>query len=374
MASVNNITTEILLDTGAETSAISERFISKHSKHFKNTATFPVNNTSINTATNGKESVKKQMLININLDGNNIDIPMLVVPNLVANVLLGIDQLTYLQANLNLKENSMSYCISNKNYNVKFKNKHSQIGDEQRRTQPVTIERPAIKIKRSHEINGQDNVLLNTEQQDVLENLMYKHNEVFSDKPKLANVYIHRIEVTDETKFVRRTYLIPIHHQRKVELEIKQMLDNGVIERSTSNFLNPVVKKLNNDIRLCLDMRNLNSFTVKSYDCAPNVDDLFRKCRGIKYMTRLDLTSSFLQIPLDENSRKYTAFLYNNRCYQFKVVSFGHVTSLAAIVKCLEMAFGPDVESFVSGFVDDILVVSKTFKEHIEHLDIVFRN
>ena len=47
------------------------------------------------------------------------------------------------------------------------------------------------------------------------------------------------------------------------------------------------------------------------------------------------------------------------------------MTSLAAIIKCLELALGPEVEEFVSIFVDDILVMSKSFKEHLEHLDIV---
>ena len=51
---------------------------------------------------------------------------------------------------------------------------------------------------------------------------------------------------------------------------------------------------------------------------------------------------------------------------------FGLVTSLAAMVKCVELALGPEVEDFVSVFVDDILVISKSFEEHLKHLDTVF--
>lgn len=72
-------------------------------------------------------------------------------------------------------------------------------------------------------------------------------------------------------------------------------------------------------------------------------------------MTHLDLTSSYWQIPLASDSRKYTAFMYKHKCYQFKVVSFGLITSLASTVKCLELALGPEVEPFVCGFVDNIL-------------------
>ena len=93
------------------------------------------------------------------------------------------------------------------------------------------------------------------------------------------------------------------------------MLKIKIIELSERDFLNPlvVVKKKTGDIRLCLDMRNLNSITKKIYDCAPNADSLFIKCQGVQYMTRLELTSSFWQISLDEESREYTAFLYKNK-------------------------------------------------------------
>ena len=53
--------------------------------------------------------------------------------------------------------------------------------------------------------------------------------------------------------------------------------------------------------------------------------------------------------------------------------SFRVVTGLGAMVKCLELALGPEVEEFVSVFVDDILVISKSFEEHLNHLDIFFR-
>ena len=117
--------------------------------------------------------------------------------------------------------------------------------------------------------------------------------------------------IRDRNKFVRKTYPIPLHYQQQVDAEVKNMLENGVIERTDSNFLNlmVVVKKKNNDIRLCLDMRNLNTITKKCYDCAPNAENLFIKCQGVKYMSRLDLKSGFWQIPLVEESRKYTAFL-----------------------------------------------------------------
>ena len=86
--------------------------------------------------------------------------------------------------------------------------------------------------------------------------------------------------VSDPTKFVRRTYPIPMKYEGEAELEIRRMIENNVIERSNSNFLNPlvVVKKKSGEVRLCLDMRSLNSVILREFDCAPPADELFAKC------------------------------------------------------------------------------------------------
>ena len=86
------------------------------------------------------------------------------------------------------------------------------------------------------------------------------------------------------------------------------------------------------------------------YDCAPNADELFKKCEGARYLTKLNLRSNFWQIPIREEDKKFTAFLYKNKCYQHKVVPFGLSTSLAAIVKCLESTLGPEVEPYTMIF------------------------
>ena len=106
--------------------------------------------------------------------------------------------------------------------------------------------------------------------------------ETFQNTHTTTHVYTHDIQVTDENKFVRKTYPIPLHYQKLVDEEIGKMLDENIIERSNSNFLNPmvIVKKKNNQIRICLDMRNLNSITKKCFDCAPNAENLFTKCQG----------------------------------------------------------------------------------------------
>ena len=99
---------------------------------------------------------------------------------------------------------------------------------------------------------------LTSEQRDKLNNLLNKHAATFENNHSTTSVYTHEIKVTDENKFVRKTYTNQLHYQKRVDEEIKKMLDSNIIESSNSNFLNPmvIVKKKNNQISICLDMRN----------------------------------------------------------------------------------------------------------------------
>ena len=85
----------------------------------------------------------------------------------------------------------------------------------------------------------------------------------------------------------------------------------------------------------------------------------------------MDLTSSFWQISFDEDSRKYTAFIVENKIMEFNVVPFGLSTSSEALIHTLDYAIG-DLHEFLIPFVDDLLCISTTFDKHIMHLAKLF--
>ena len=277
--------------------------------------------------------------MSITTQGVEIDVPVLLIKDLVNDAILGTDTLSRITAVINFNNNTFMCNVNNKQYSIKLG--HIDIKNESVANE-LKINKPHINITSNVNNNNNNSDQLTAVQQSRLDALLNKHKPVFENHHTTTDVYVHEIRVTDESKFVRKTYPIPLHYQKQVDEEISKMLENNIIERSNSNFLNPmvVVKKKNNDIRICLDMRNLNSITQKCYDCAPNAENLFIKCQGVKYMTRLDLKSGFWQIPLAEDSRKFTALLYKNKCYQFKVVPFRLVTSLPAMVRCLRVGAG----------------------------------
>jgi hypothetical protein len=146
------------------------------------------------------------------------------------------------------------------------------------------------------------------------------------------------------------------------------------LELSYSDVLNPltVVPREGKTPRICVDARKINGLTVPDYERTPPLQELLQKFEGTRYLSSLDLSSAYLQIELHENSRKYTAFLFDSVVYQYKRVPYGFKNSLPAFMRALRLALGNDTESFVTAYVDDILVHSKTFDEHIQHLDTVF--
>ena len=159
-------------------------------------------------------------------------------------------------------------------------------------------------------------------------------------------------------------------YREKVDEEIQKMLDMGIIQRSSSSYINPIVPVIKKDgtVRLCLDARKLNDILLEDWECPEPAGVLFQKCKGIQVMSSLDMTSSFWQVPLRAESKKYTAFQHRGRSYEFNVVPFGLKTSTAALVRGLDHVL-QDLGDHIISFVDDTLIISESTKQHLEHLE-----
>ena len=221
-------------------------------------------------------------------------------------------------------------------------------------------------------INTSD--ILSIKQKQILKRLIIKYKPVFLKKPGLINNYTHVLPMKDNTPFFSKPYPVPIHYRDKVEKEINKVLKLGIIRPSHSNYISPmlVVPKKNGDIRLCLEGRKLNEKLMDDYESPPTVDEILLRCTKKPFMSSLNLTSSYWQIGLSEENKKYTAFMILNRVLEFNVSDFGIKTSSAALIR----AFGgvtADLQDFLLTFVDDVHARSDTFEEHFKHLELLFK-
>jgi hypothetical protein len=135
------------------------------------------------------------------------------------------------------------------------------------------------------------------------------------------------------------------------------MLLDGILEFSASSKLNPltVIKKEGGKIRICVDARKVNQVTIPDHERAPLIQELLQRFHRAQYFTSLDLSSAFLQVPLHEESRPYTAFLFNSTRYQFKRVPYGFKNSFPAFIRAIKLALGGSSLNIVVFYVDDIL-------------------
>lgn len=124
---------------------------------------------------------------------------------------------------------------------------------------PIKLIETPLRPKTADFSEREGHYLLSTSYSEDLNVLLNQNAEVFENQETSNNVYTHEIVLTDESKFVRKTYPIPVHYQQKIDLEINNVLTNNIEERLPSNFVNPVVivKKKNNGLCLCLRIRNL---------------------------------------------------------------------------------------------------------------------
>ena len=86
---------------------------------------------------------------------------------------------------------------------------------------------------------------------------------------------------------VKRSYLVALHQQTTVARELEKMLERGVIERSCSEFYNPirVVTKKNGDVRIYLDTRFFNKVIESDNEAPPRIEELMQKYKGARYFT-----------------------------------------------------------------------------------------
>ena len=99
----------------------------------------------------------------------------------------------------------------------------------------------------------------------------------------------------------------------------------------------------------------------------PNMEEIFTKIAGHKYISKLDLTGGYRQVHLTKNARKYTAFQTPLGLLQFKVLPFGLVTAQACCSKLMRKLL-KDITN-TDNFVDDIIIFTSTWEQHLQVLE-----
>jgi hypothetical protein len=172
----------------------------------------------------------------------------------------------------------------------------------------------------------------------------------------------------------RPVFKLTLEERAALSQQIKEMLEKGWIEPSSSPYGAPVlfVRKKDGSLRLVIDYRALNRLTVKNRYPLPRIDDLLDIIGKAKYFTSLDLTSGYHQILISQEDIEKTAFRTPIGHYQWKVLSMGLTNAPSVFQMVMNKVFGDLIGKGVVVYMDDILIFSKTREDHLKHIRQVF--
>ena len=210
-------------------------------------------------------------------------------------------------------------------------------------------------------------------QREQITNILWKYGKLFdTSKPS-------KIEITLENAIDTGTHR-PIHtppyrksnkDQEILNMETQKLLDKGIIEHSTSPWSSPVVlvKKKDGTTRFCVDYRRLNQITTKDAFPLPRIDDIYDQLAQATHFTKFDFKSGYFQVPLDEADRPKTAFSTRNGHYQFTVLPQGLTNGPPTFQRIVNQILGPNRWKHMLAYIDDIIIYSKNFSEHLQHIE-----
>ena len=180
----------------------------------------------------------------------------------------------------------------------------------------------------------------------------------------------HAIPTGDHLPISSRPYPKTVQQRRELQDEIHKMLQHHQIRPSTSPWSSPVIihKKPDGGIRFLVDYRKLNSVTKKDSFPQPTTEELLQRLGGHRFFTKLDLKAGYFQLPIHDDDKEKTAFITQDGLWEFNVLPQGIMNGPPTFQRTMHNLLGTGRWDHVIVYLDDILIFSRTFDEHLHHL------
>ena len=216
------------------------------------------------------------------------------------------------------------------------------------------------------------------EQAAYLELILRNHDVFSKDKNDLglANHYKHSITLRNNEPLYIKQFKIPDIHRKMLEGQVKEWLKLGIIQRSNSKYNSPVFivpKKEPGQFRFVQDFRQLNQNSLDDKYCMKDVNECIGEIgrAGSTIFTTLDLTSGFWQMPLNKESREYTAFTIPGMGqFEWLVSAMGLKSCPAGFQRLVELAM-QNLKNVIV-YIDDLILHSNDHQTHRKELQELF--
>jgi hypothetical protein len=228
-------------------------------------------------------------------------------------------------------------------------------------------------IRTGHLSNGEGKLLIK---------LCTEFKDIFAREGEpltFTNEVKHSIRTIDEIPVFTKSYRYPEIHKEEVRKQIKEMLEQDIIQPSASPWSSPIwivpkKKDASNKTkyRIVIDYRKLNAKTIPDRYPIPNINEILDKLGRCMYFSTLDLKSGFYQIEMDPKDIDKTAFTVDNGRYSFKRMPQGLSNSPATFQRVVDNILRDLINKGCLVYMDDIIVYSTSLEEHILLLKKVF--
>jgi len=157
---------------------------------------------------------------------------------------------------------------------------------------------------------------------------------------------------------------------KEVRKWIDENLSKSFIRASSSSDASPIcfVKKKDRSFCLCVDYQAFNNITIKDRTPLPRIEETLNQIRGCKYFTHLDLRACFNQIHIKGGDKWKTTFRTCYGLFEFLVMHFGLTNAPATAQRFMNDTLREYLDIFCVCYIDDILIYSRTLKEHKEQV------
>lgn len=216
--------------------------------------------------------------------------------------------------------------------------------------------------------------------QKTIQQLIISNEAAFArHKFDVGNVTKHEcpIRLSDDTYVAKKPYRCSFQDQEEIERQCADLLRYKMITLSSSPFASPVTLQYKKDglsaikikTRMCVDFRELNKIIIPESHPFPLIEDILIKTRGCSWFSALDINAAFHSIPIRPSDRYKSAFVTQQGHYEWRSMPFGLKNAPAVFQRILSNVIkSKNLSDFCINYLDDILIFSHTFEDHVKHI------
>jgi len=207
--------------------------------------------------------------------------------------------------------------------------------------------------------------------------LLSQYSEIISSTSEdlgHTTVMQHHIETDNAPPMRQQPRRIPLPQRETVRKLLDEMLKKGIISPSKSPWASPIVlvAKKDGSTRFCIDYRKVNIVTHKDAYPLPRVDDTLDTLVGSIWFSTIDLKSGYWQVEVAPEHREKTAFCTQEGLFEFNVMPFGLCNAPATFQRLMDCVLAGLQWSNCLVYIDDIIIMGRSFDEHLHNLQQVF--